>query len=101
MMIQRDVLYIGLGSYVAAIQASTGTQLWRTKLGMGGGYTTISLRPEGLFAGRSGHLYSLDPATGEIRWHNRLDGMGQSIISFGDSQSGTMMKAAADAAAAS
>lgn len=100
----RDVLYIGIGSHVAAIQASTGEEIWRTKLKFGGSYATVSLRPEGLFAGVSGHLFCLDPATGAIRWHNKLEGLGSGVISFGDATDAARMvsaQATARAAAAS
>ena len=96
----KDVLFIGIGRHVVAIQASTGDELGRTKLKMSATYTTIVVRPEGIFAGAGGHLVCLDPATGAIRWHNSLDGLGHSTISFGESSTATAMASAAAAAAA-
>ncbi len=102
MSIRNDILYIGIGSHVAAIQASTGQEIWRTKLKWGASYTTVSVRPEGIFAGASGHLFCLDPATGAIRWENKLEGLGVGLIAFGDdAQFSAFASAAAAAAAAS
>jgi outer membrane protein assembly factor BamB len=100
MSIRNDILYIGLGSHVAAIQASTGQEIWRTKLKWGASYTTVSVRPEGLFAGASGHLFCLDPATGAIRWHNKLEGLGSGLIAFSDAEFPVIAAASAAAAAA-
>jgi outer membrane protein assembly factor BamB len=99
MSIPKDVLYIGIGRHVVAIQMSTGQELWRTKLKMSASYTTITVRPEGIFAGANGHLFCLDPATGAIRLRNALDGLGHSIISFGEPSTVTAMASAAAAAA--
>ena len=101
MSIQKDVLYIGIGRHVAAVKMSTGEELWRTRLKMSASYTTICVRPEGIFAGANGHLFCLDPKTGDIRWHNTLDGLGHSIISFGEPVTTAMASAAAAAMAAS
>ena len=98
MSIRNDILYIGIGSHVAAIQASTGQEIWRTKLKWGSSYTTVSVRPEGIFAGASGHLFCLDPATGAIRWQNKLEGLGVGLIAFSDSEFTAQASAAAAAA---
>src|SRR4051812_20414155 len=96
MSIPNDVLYIGLGGHVVAIQASTGQELWSTRLRRAS-FMTITVGRDGIFAGASGHLYCLDPSTGEIRWHNPLDGRGLGLIAFGGSD---VTAAAATAAAA-
>lgn len=99
-MIRSDVLYIGIGSHVAAIQALTGKELWRTKLKRGASYTTVSIRRDGLFAGASGHLYCLDPTTGAIRWHSELPGLGMGLITFGNTDPAAAASAADAASAA-
>ena len=61
---------------------------------------TISVRPTAIYAGAAGHLYCLDPASGAIRWHNSLDGLGTGLVAFGDTTAGAAADAAAQAAAA-
>lgn len=75
------VLYIGVGSHAVAVDAATGTELWRTKLKT---TTFVTVNREGarLFAGAAGELFCLDAATGEILWRNRLKGLGTGIVAF-------------------
>lgn len=82
----NDVLYIGIGSHVVAIQTSTGEELWRTRLKRSG-YVTIAERPGAIYGGAAGHLFCLDPSTGAIRWQNRLDGLGTGLVTFGGDDS--------------
>jgi outer membrane protein assembly factor BamB len=95
----KNVLYIGIGGHIVAIQASTGKELWRTKLKRAS-FVTVCERPEAIYGGGAGHLFCLDPATGAIRWENGLDGLGLGLISFGDSVTSAAAAAAAQAAAA-
>ena len=94
-----DRLFIGIGGHVVAIQASTGQEIWRTKLRRSS-FVTVLVRKDAVFGGAAGHLYCLDPATGGIRWHNGLDGLGTSLVSFGDPVSAAAAIAAQEAAAA-
>ncbi len=94
-----DRLYIGIGGHIVAIQASTGEEIWRTKLRRTS-FVTVCVRPGAVFGGAAGHLYCLDPATGAIRWHNGLDGLGTSLVSFGDHMSAAAAITARQAAAA-
>jgi outer membrane protein assembly factor BamB len=91
-------LYIGLGRHVVAIDRATGAEIWRCRL-RSTSYLTITVEPEAIYAGANGELYCIDPATGSIRWHNRLAGLGMSIVAFGSSGA-TVNAAAAQAAQA-
>jgi outer membrane protein assembly factor BamB len=75
------ILYIGIGSHAVALDAATGTELWRTKLKT---TTLVTVQHEGsrLFAGAAGELFCLDAATGEILWRNRLKGLGTGLVTF-------------------
>lgn len=77
-----DPLFIGIGSHVVAIDASTGEIAWKTKL-RSAMFVTLHREGKHLFAGAGGELYCLDPATGAILWHNKLKGLGTGLISFG------------------
>jgi outer membrane protein assembly factor BamB len=95
----HDILYIGIGGHIVAIRASTGEELWRTKLKRSS-FVTINVRPGAVYGGAAGHLFCLDPSTGAIRWQNRLSGLGTSLVSFADSTSPVAAAAAATAQAA-
>ena len=79
-----------------AIDRATGAEIWRTKL-RSASFVTIAVEPDAIYAGAQGELYCVDPATGTIRWHNKLRGLGHSVVAFGGS--GTLTTAAAVQAA--
>jgi outer membrane protein assembly factor BamB len=94
-----DVLYIGIGGHVVAIDRATGTERWRCKL-RSAHFVTISVQPDAIYAGAHGELFCVDPATGTVRWKNRLKGLGTSIVAFDDSTTATIIAAAVAAQAA-
>ncbi|MBC8087735.1 MAG: PQQ-binding-like beta-propeller repeat protein [Phycisphaerae bacterium] len=94
-----DVMYIGVGSHVVAIQMSTGEELWRTKVKRAT-YMTLSRDGDRIFAGASGELFCIDRNSGEILWHNKLKGLGLGLVAFSGTSETAMMAAAAAAAAA-
>jgi outer membrane protein assembly factor BamB len=94
-----ETIYIGIGGHVAAIDTTTGEELWRTKLKRNS-YITVLVRPNAVFGAASGELFCLDPATGAIRWRNGLPGLGTGIIAFGDNVPSVMASAIANDAAA-
>lgn len=67
-------LYLGLTtadeqSYALALDAATGTHRWKTALD--DGYPHMVATENGVFATTDTILYSLDPATGVIRWQKQ------------------------------
>ena len=79
-----EVLYIGIGSHVVAIEAATGDERWRAML-RSDRYVSICVRPEAIYAGAGGRLYCVDRETGGIRWEAKLKGLGLGLITFGES----------------
>ena len=75
-------LFIGIGGHVAAIDPTTGAELWRTKLAVGGGFVSVTTHGPYLVAAHSGELYCLDREDGRILWHNTLKGLGVGFITF-------------------
>lgn len=96
-----DTLYIGVGGHVAAIDRSTGQEIWRTKVKTSA-ITTVSMTGDRVYAGSQGELCCLDASTGSILWRNKLRGLGMGVVMFTDSSaaatSATTPRAAATAA---
>jgi len=71
-------LYIGTGRFVAALDAQSGEELWRTKLphSGNGGPVTLLIKGAHVFIGCHGRAYCLDKHTGGVLWQNGLPKMG-------------------------
>lgn len=89
-----DVVFIGVGSHAVAIQASSGEELWRTKLKIST-FVTIALEGDKLYAGANGELFCLDPSSGRILWHNKLKGLGLGFVTFAGTNTAVSQAAAA------
>ena len=94
-----DRLYIGIGGHVVAVNAVSGEEIWRCKLKRSN-FITLSVQPNAIYAGAAGQLFCIDPATGTIRWQNRLDGLGTGLIAFSDAATAVLFGAAIIAAQA-
>jgi outer membrane protein assembly factor BamB len=78
---KRELLFIGVSGKVVALDAETGTEIWRTKLKSTG--TVLLHRADTqLYASVSGELFCLDPQSGAMRWHNKLKGLGLGLVSM-------------------
>jgi outer membrane protein assembly factor BamB len=102
---QSDVLVIGVGGHAVALDSSTGTELWRTKLKVAFA-VTVQVSGARVFAGAGGELFCLDAASGNLLWRNKLKGLGTGIVAFTSSsesvaQAAVQAQRAAAAAAAS
>lgn len=81
-------LFIGCNGSVAAIDPSSGRELWRTRLENGLFSPTAQqdiclLENEGrVYAGCAGHLFALDARTGRVLWHNELKGLGHNDVTL-------------------
>ena len=83
-MAQRDQrLYIGVGGYVVAVDPSSVTELWRTRLKMSS-FVTVWQSGDRIYAGAGGELFCLAPS-GDVLWRNRLKGLGTGIVAFANS----------------
>ena len=85
---ERAPLYISIGSTVVAIDRATGDEIWRRELESSslvtaGMLSTMLVTSDAIYVGAHGELFCLSPSTGEIRWHNRLKGLGTAFIVFG------------------
>lgn len=77
----RDILYVGASGKVLALDADTGSEIWRTKLKSSG---TVLLHRDAtrLYASVSGELYCIDPSSGTVRWHDKLKGLGFGLVAM-------------------
>lgn len=84
----NDLLYIGTNGTVVALRPESGEDVWRTQLNTGfwssTTYADVCVLEHGgtVFAGCNGHLFGLDAATGEVRWHNELKGLGHNDVTL-------------------
>lgn len=91
-----ELLFVGIGGYVTAIDSVSGQEIWRQKL-KGSNFVSIQVSDNVIYAGTAGELFCLDRASGNIQWHNSLKGLGTGFITFGNASS--VIAAAACAAA--
>jgi outer membrane protein assembly factor BamB len=77
----RELLFVGIGSSVLALDARDGTEVWRVKVG---GMTFVNVYHDGvqLFAATKGEVFCLAPADGTVVWHNKLKGLGAGLVTF-------------------
>lgn len=80
-MAGQGVVFIGIRGTVLALDAATGTELWRTSV-RGAEFVNVALVEGGLYASARGELYALDPATGQILWTNKLKGLGMGLVTI-------------------
>lgn len=101
-MSQTNLIFIGIAGTVVALDRSTGSELWRSKLG--GDFVNLFLQDGDLYAATKGEFFCLDPFSGDIRWQNPLKGLGRGLITIAASscQQAVVMreKVQRDAAAA-
>lgn len=81
----RPLVHAGIGGHVVALSLDRGDEVWRRKLKTMAQFTGVVAAAAGLLASANGECWCLDPATGEVRWHNRLKGLGQGFVTFGGS----------------
>jgi outer membrane protein assembly factor BamB len=77
-------LFVGIHNSVAAIDARTGEERWRQKLG--GSYVSVLWDGEQLFASAKGQVFCLDPRDGAVLWNNELKGLGMGLVGMASSR---------------
>jgi outer membrane protein assembly factor BamB len=77
------MVFIGIKGTVIALDRATGEEVWRTALK--GDFVNVVLQDGDLYATASGELFCLDPASGGIRWHNGLKGLGRGLVTIATS----------------
>jgi len=76
-----QLVFIGIGKSVVALNRGTGEQVWATRLK---GYDFVNVLLDGgrVFATACGEIFCLDPLTGDVLWHNPLKGFGTGLATI-------------------
>ena len=80
-MASSNFVYVGIRGHVMALDRSTGTEIWRTKL-KGLEFVDLVIDDDGLLASTRGEVFLLDSSTGQVLWNNPLRGMGWGLVSM-------------------
>ena len=88
------MILTGIKGHVVALDRTTGSELWRTKL-KGADFVNLVSDGSFIFAGTYGEVFCLDPATGSVLWRNPMKGLGFGVVSLlAGSDKGTSAAAA-------
>ena len=79
------LIYVGIKDAVLALDARTGTEVWRVELKTSD-FVTVLWDGTALFAANRGEVWRLDPRTGGVLWHNELKGLGWGLASLTSSR---------------
>jgi outer membrane protein assembly factor BamB len=97
-MVNKAAIFIGIHNSVLALDSATGKELWRTSLKSSHFALNVALIDGQLYASSRGEVWALDPETGDVRWHNKLKGLGMGLVTFagplGDGNAASVLAAA-------
>lgn len=98
-----SLVYIGIKQHVIAFDRKTGAEVWRVELEVkystSADFVSVVRDREGLFATCSGELFSLDPETGGVLWHEPLKGLGTGLITIATDMGGASASVVAEESA--
>lgn len=92
-MARQNVIFIGIKGTVAALDRATGEAVWMTEL-KGADFVNLVIDDDNLYATTKGEIYCLDPTSGNLRWHNRLSGMGWGLVTIATANGGQVISMA-------
>jgi outer membrane protein assembly factor BamB len=76
-----ELLFVGSGRWVTALDRFSGRPVWRRKLPrFFGGLVTLSASEGELYVGRGGYVYCLDGHTGEVMWERGVGSAGATVL---------------------
>ena len=76
-----QLVFIGVGGSVVAVDRANGQQVWATHL-KGSDFVNVVLHNEILLATCRGEVFCLDPVNGNALWHNPLKGFGRGLATI-------------------
>ena len=81
---QRSLLYVGIKGCVVALDRDNGEEMWRADLRTAE-FVSVLWDGTGLFAANSGEVWRLNPANGEVMWHNEMKRLGRGLVTLASS----------------
>lgn len=78
----KDLLFVGIRGSMVALDRTTGSERWRTRL-KGQGTVLFSVEDTAVYATANGECWCLDAVTGAVLWHNPLRGLGLGLATVG------------------
>jgi outer membrane protein assembly factor BamB len=79
------LIYVGIKDSVVALDDRSGSVVWQAEL-RSSDYVAVHWDGEALFASNAGEVWRLDPASGQVLWHNELKGLGRGLVSLASSR---------------
>lgn len=96
----QDLLFIGSGRTVAALDRLTGKTVWRIKLPrLFGSPLTLMTHGAELYAGRGGYVYCINQRDGTILWERGVNSSGGMVFMTSNGGSASHQAAAGHIAA--
>lgn len=75
-MKDQDQLFVGISGHLVCLRRSTGSELWRLKLGRSRSLTSIVVEEDTVFVASKGRVYAVNRRDGSLRWVNELVNLG-------------------------
>jgi outer membrane protein assembly factor BamB len=72
-----QLIFVGLNGYAVALDRETGSIVWSNNE-LKSGMTTLLLDGDRLIVSTGGHIFCLDPLTGQQLWYQPMAGYGAS-----------------------
>ena len=82
------LVLVGIKNTVVARDDRSGAEVWRAQL-HSSDHVTVLWDGEALLAANAGEVWRLDPARGEVIWHNELEGLGRGLVSLASGRRAT------------
>jgi outer membrane protein assembly factor BamB len=79
---RSNVVFVGIAGTVLALETSSGTEVWRTKLA-GSQFVNVTVEGDAVYAATQGEVFCLSAASGTLRWRNQLKGLGRGLVTIG------------------
>lgn len=79
-----EKIFVGVRGTVLALDASSGTEVWRTSL-KGADFVNVTALDRQIIAATKGEVFALDPASGTVLWNNKLKGLGLGFVTVAGS----------------
>ncbi len=81
-----ELVFVGIGGSVVALNRATGALLWATRLKRYD-FVNVVVEEDNILATCQGEIFCLDKITGNVQWHNPLKGYGTGLATIATERS--------------